>query len=70
MTAASVLDIIARLPGQARQAADAVSACTQVKMEDAPSQFKIPKSELQLGKYREASKRKEKQKWAIEKNEA
>ena len=31
MTAAKVMDIISRLPGCAGQAADAVSACTQVK---------------------------------------
>ena len=36
MTAAKVMDIISRLPGCAGQAADAVSAKTQVKMEDAP----------------------------------
>ena len=36
MTAAKVMDIISRLPGCAGQAADAVSAYTQVKMEDAP----------------------------------
>ena len=45
MTAAKVMDIISRLPGCARQAADAVSACTQVKMEDAQKLLKIPKSE-------------------------
>ena len=45
MTAARVKDIISRLLGCARQAADAVSAYTQVKMEDAPIFFKIPKSE-------------------------
>ena len=39
MTAAKVMDIKSRL------AADAVSAYTQVKMEDAPSLLKIPKSE-------------------------
>ena len=39
------MDIISRLPGCAGQAADAVSAYTQVKMEDAPSLSKIPKSE-------------------------
>ena len=33
-----------RLPKCARQAADAVSACTQVNMEDAPKLLKIPKS--------------------------
>ena len=36
MTAAKVMAIISRLPVCARQAAHAVSACTQVKMEDAP----------------------------------
>ena len=44
MTAAKVMDIISRLPGCAGQAADAVSACTQVKMEDTPKLLKIPKS--------------------------
>ena len=45
MTAAKVMDIIPRLPGCAGQAADAVSAYTLVKMEDAPKLLKIPKSE-------------------------
>ena len=45
MKAAKVMDIISRLPGCAGQAADAVSADTQVKMEDAPTLVKIPKSE-------------------------
>ena len=45
MTAAKVMDITSRLPGCAGQAADAVSAYTQVKMEDAPKLLKIPKSE-------------------------
>ena len=45
MTAAKVMDIISRLPGRDGQAADAVSAYTQVKMEDAPTLLKIPKSE-------------------------
>ena len=45
MTAAKVMDIISRLPGCAGQAADAVSAYTQVKMEDAPKLLKNPKSE-------------------------
>ena len=45
MTAAKVMDIISRLPGCAGQAADAVSAYTQVKMEDAPKLLKIPTSE-------------------------
>ena len=35
MTAAKVMDVIARLPGCAGQAADAVSAYTQVQLEDA-----------------------------------
>ena len=45
MRAATVMDIRSRLPGCAGQAADAVSAYTQVKMEDAPKLLKIPKSE-------------------------
>ena len=45
MKAAKVMDIISRLPGCDGQAADAVSAFTQVKMEDAPKFLKIPKSE-------------------------
>ena len=45
MTAAKVMDIISRPLGCAGQAANAVSAYTQVKMEDAPTLFKIPKSE-------------------------
>ena len=45
VTAAKVMDIISRLPGCDGQAADAVSAHTQVKMEDAHKLFKIPKSE-------------------------
>ena len=44
MTAAKVMDIISRLPGCGGQAADAVSAYTQVKMEDAHKLLKIPKS--------------------------
>ena len=43
MIAAKVMDFISRLPGSAGQAADAVSAYTQVKMEDAPKLLKIPK---------------------------
>ena len=45
MTAGKIMDIISRLPGCDGQAADAVSACTQVKMEDAHKLLKIPKSE-------------------------
>ena len=47
MTAAKIIDIISRLPGCAGQAADAVSAYTQVKVEDAHKLLKIPKSECQ-----------------------
>ena len=39
MTAAKVMDVISRLPGCAGQTTDAVSAYTQVKMEDAPTLF-------------------------------
>ena len=45
MTAAKIMDIISRLLGCDGQAADAVSANTQVKMEDAHKLLKIPKSE-------------------------
>ena len=40
MTAAKVMDVIA-----AGHVADAVSACTQVRMEDAPKWLRITKSE-------------------------
>ena len=45
MTATKIMDIISRLPGCAGQATDAVSAYTQVEMEDAHKLLKIPKSE-------------------------
>ena len=45
MTAAKIMDIISRLPGCDGQAADAVSAYTQVKIEDAHKLLKVPKSE-------------------------
>ena len=45
MTAAKIMDIISRLLGCDGQAADAVSDYTQVKMEDAHTLLKIPKSE-------------------------
>ena len=45
MTAAKIMDIISRLPGCDGQAADAVSAYNQVKMEDAHKLLKIPESE-------------------------
>ena len=38
-----LMDVFSRLPGCAGQAADAVSACTQVQMEDAPQLLKIQK---------------------------
>ena len=45
ITAATVIDVIARLLDCDGQAADAVSAYTQVKMEDAPRLLRLPKSE-------------------------
>ena len=45
MTAAKVMDIVYRLPRCSGQATDAVSAFTQVKMEDAPKLLKTPNSE-------------------------
>ena len=44
-TAATVMDVMTRLPGCAGQAPDAVSAYTQVRMEDAPKLLTIPKSD-------------------------
>ena len=45
MTAAKVMDVISRLSDCDGQAADATSAKTQVKIEDAPKMLKNPKSE-------------------------
>ena len=45
MTAAKIMDVIVRLPYCEGQSADAVSACTQVNLEDAHRLLKIPKSE-------------------------
>ena len=45
MTVAKVMDVIGRLSDCDGQAADTVSAYTQVKLEDAPRFLKIPKSE-------------------------
>ena len=45
MTAAKIMDVIARSPGCDGQAADAVSAFSQVKMEDPPRLLRIAKSE-------------------------
>ena len=43
MAAAKIVDVIARLPGCEGQAADSVSAHTQVKMEDVPQLLKNSK---------------------------
>ena len=43
MTTTKFMDIISRLPGCDGQAADAVSAYTQVKMDDSPKLLKIAK---------------------------
>ena len=45
MTEAQVMDVIAMLRDCAGQAADAVSAYTPVRMEDAPKLLNLPKSE-------------------------
>ena len=45
MTVAKVMHLISTLPGCGGQAADAISAYTQVKMKDAPSLLEIPESE-------------------------
>ena len=45
MTAAKVMDVIARLSRYDGQAVDAVSADTQVNMDDAPSLLQILDSE-------------------------
>ena len=44
MAAAKVMDVIDRLSGCDGQAAGAISAYTQLKMDDAPKLFRIPKS--------------------------
>ena len=53
MTAAKVMDIISRLPGCAEQAADAISAYTQIRMEDAPKLLK--KSAVRMSRYLDTS---------------
>ena len=45
MAAAKVVDVIVRLPDCDGPAADAISASTPVKLEDAPELLRIPKSE-------------------------
>ena len=47
MTAVKVMDVISRLPGCSGPAADAVSAYTHVKMEDAP----IENSKIRMSRY-------------------
>ena len=53
VTAAKVMNIISRLPGCAGQAADEVSAKTQVKMEDALKLFK--KSQIGMSRHLDSS---------------
>ena len=53
MTAAEVMDIICRLPGCDGQTADAVSAYTQVNMENAPSFFE--NSEVRMSRHLDTS---------------
>ena len=45
ISASAVLDLIVGLPRCVGQACDAVSTCTQLKMEDAPTLLKFPKPE-------------------------
>ena len=45
MTAAKIKDVVARLPGCDGQAADAVSAYAEIKLEDAPGLLKNSKSQ-------------------------
>ena len=53
MTAAKIMDIISRLPGCDGQAADAVSAYTQVKVEDAHKLVK--KSQIGMSRHMDSS---------------
>ena len=53
MTAETEMDVIAKLPGCDGQAADAVSAYTQVKMEDARTLLK--KSQIRMSRCMETS---------------
>ena len=52
MSAAKVLDIFSRLPGCAGQGADAASAKTQVKMEDAST---LEKSRIGMSRHLDSS---------------
>ena len=51
MTAAKIIDVFAKLPDCERQAADAVSAYTQVKMEDASRIAQNPKVRMSTCEY-------------------
>ena len=53
MTIARVMDAISRLPGCSGQAADAVSAKTQVKLEDDPQLLK--KSQFGMSRHLDSS---------------
>ena len=53
MTVAKVMDVIPRLPDCAGQVADAVSACAQVRMEDAPKLLK--NSKVRMSRYLDTS---------------
>ena len=53
MTAAKIMDIISRLLGCDGQAADAVSAYTQEKMEDAPELLK--NSQIRVSRHLDSS---------------
>ena len=53
MTAAKEMDIISTLPGCSGQAAGAISAYTQVKMEDAPTLFET--SKVRMSRYLDTS---------------
>ena len=54
ITAAKVMDIVSILPGCAGQAADAVSAYTQVQMEDAPKFF-LKKTKIGMSRHLDSS---------------
>ena len=51
MTAAKVMDVIARLSGCAGKAADGISAYTQSKMEDAPHCWEFQSQNVQIFAY-------------------
>ena len=47
MSTAEILNTLSRLPGCTGRAGDAVSACTQEKLEDAPQLLRLPKTKVQ-----------------------